>query len=258
MKNNFERKETKEPGLEYYELTEQEKNEMTLDLLIWFLLRKYKTLCFARYPEGKNRKQQEKVDISEKEKWSDEYEGEQLSRNALSFLNERDIEWAMMKRQREQKIESKDWKFVDAVEAITKIIYKNENENIGLASWILKEKTEEEADDFDHIPMIDFKCKISEENKAKIQQFLEGLGEREGFLLISGKSYHYYGTNRLTTEEWEKFNQKISDSELVGKVWPKLQLKNKISVLRLTTSPAKPAPPQIYGIFGKELKKSLF
>jgi hypothetical protein len=56
-----------------------------------------------------------------------------------------------------------------------------------------------------HIPMMDFACRPSAQNLASITHLLSEITKGAGFLLESGRSYHYYGAELLTDEEWRRF-----------------------------------------------------
>ena len=58
---------------------------------------------------------------------------------------------------------------------------------------------------FFHIPMIDFHCDVSDVNLARLKDFLLYIGQKEGAILESGRSYHYYGIKLLTVEQWVEF-----------------------------------------------------
>lgn len=60
------------------------------------------------------------------------------------------------------------------------------------------------TDDVFHIPMMDFRCEVLSGNLAKIEEFLRLFGQK-GAILFSGKSYHYYGIELLSQEEWLVF-----------------------------------------------------
>lgn len=51
-----------------------------------------------------------------------------------------------------------------------------------------------------HIPMMDFNCEASPENLEKIQEFLKKIGQK-GVVLVSGRSYHYYGVELLSEKD---------------------------------------------------------
>ena len=56
-----------------------------------------------------------------------------------------------------------------------------------------------------HIPMMDFRCQFSESNTVTVKRALAAMGERQGVLVNSGRSYHFYGFGVRTAEQWVKF-----------------------------------------------------
>ncbi len=65
-----------------------------------------------------------------------------------------------------------------------------------------------------HIPMMDFGCSIEEENLAKIEQIMIPY---HGFILESGNSYHFWGSQLMTKNKWQGFldycDKKNKDSQ---------------------------------------------
>lgn len=60
--------------------------------------------------------------------------------------------------------------------------------------------------EYRHIPQIDFQCPISKKNLNLIKkQFLQIIKIFPGYILESGKSYHYIGLQLLNEKEWKKF-----------------------------------------------------
>lgn len=60
--------------------------------------------------------------------------------------------------------------------------------------------------EYRHIPQIDFECPISKKNLNLIKkQFSQIIKTFPGYILESGKSYHYMGLRLLKEEEWKKF-----------------------------------------------------
>jgi hypothetical protein len=104
-----------------------------------------------------------------------------------------------------------------------------------------------------HIPMMDFCCSVSVENMKIIKKALWEIGEREGVLLESGRSYHYYGLSLLTPKEWVKFLSKCL--LLTGLVDPRYighsLLENSCCLRISTTTTNKPHLPEVVTILGK-------
>lgn len=84
--------------------------------------------------------------------------------------------------------------------------------DIGIVSRvILKDGSEA------HIPMIDFKLSKNQENLQKIKKALkETLNEKEGYILETEVSYHYYGANLLKGDKgWRNFMAKCLLTSIV-------------------------------------------
>lgn len=55
------------------------------------------------------------------------------------------------------------------------------------------------------LPLLDFQCEVSEANADALVVAMRKLGQRRGALLISGRSYHYYGYDPLDHLNWHQF-----------------------------------------------------
>lgn len=209
------------------------KRGVSLEKLIEFYIettRPYSALGFILYPD---QTEGFKCILSEEGAsfdWVDEY-GTIPSDSPITFFAV-----STLKESQEKRTEFLKWE-----------LSKGEAENIGLLSLVLTGEKES------HIPMIDFRCPITQSNQRRVVDFLFGLGEKSGFLLESGRSYHYYGDKLLGAEEWKEFTEGLKQSELIGTTWPKLQLKNQFSFLRITTSKAKPTLPKLIAIIGDKV-----
>jgi hypothetical protein len=97
-----------------------------------------------------------------------------------------------------------------------------------------------------HIPMMDFLCSLSVENSEMLVQLLAALRNGKGFLLQSGRSYHYYGVRLLTEGEWRVFLGKCllmsgySDDRYIGH-----QLVDGYCALRLSAGKLKNQVPAV-------------
>lgn len=56
-----------------------------------------------------------------------------------------------------------------------------------------------------HLPMMDFTCYDTSQDLRKLKVALSALKLGTGFVLRSGKSFHYYGVSMLTEEKWIEF-----------------------------------------------------
>ena len=62
-----------------------------------------------------------------------------------------------------------------------------------------------EAETEAHIPLLDFRCRRSRENLARVVLAMRAIDSGGGVILNSGNSYHYYGLSLLTNREWREF-----------------------------------------------------
>jgi hypothetical protein len=103
-----------------------------------------------------------------------------------------------------------------------------------------------------HLPMVDFQCPIGSIYQQTLVEGLTALGCREGALVESGKSYHYYGYRLLSRAEWRRFIgfflllSPFIDTRYVGH-----RLIDGESVLRLTADPVKPVEPKVVALLGQ-------
>jgi hypothetical protein len=97
-----------------------------------------------------------------------------------------------------------------------------------------------------HIPMMDFMCPPSPANLEVLTRLFREIGQKKGYLLESGRSYHYYGLELLTEEQWRVFLGKCLlmcgyvDDRYVGH-----QLVDGHCVLRLSSGKLKPNVPKV-------------
>lgn len=75
------------------------------------------------------------------------------------------------------------------------------NELLGVISKVRTNKGHQS-----HIPMMDFQCPVSAQNLNGLVELLPSTGQRHGFILQSGRSYHYYGKELLNNNQlWVSF-----------------------------------------------------
>ena len=98
-----------------------------------------------------------------------------------------------------------------------------------------------------HIPMMDFRCPKSLENLLHIKELLRTIGQEEGVILDSGRSYHYYGANLIDERHWWSFQENCLSSELnlADKRYIDHRFKDSCSILRLSASPLRPKIPRV-------------
>ncbi|MFA6981609.1 MAG: hypothetical protein WC243_01110 [Patescibacteria group bacterium] len=76
----------------------------------------------------------------------------------------------------------------------------NEQTQIGIFDRVLLESGE-----YKHIPMMDFDIEKSPSNLELLVARLKNSEIKEGWIVESGASYHYFGSSLLTETEWVDF-----------------------------------------------------
>lgn len=99
-----------------------------------------------------------------------------------------------------------------------------------------------------HMPMIDFSCNQSAESIGKIEWLLQLIGQKEGVILSSGRSYHYYGANLMDKKEWFNFLGDCGLSGLVDERYVFHRFKDQCGILCLTACPLRPKTPTVVSI----------
>lgn len=99
---------------------------------------------------------------------------------------------------------------------------------------------------FAHIPMMDFRGTPSERHLARIKKGLYSIDQTRGVILTSGRSYHFYGFDLLTQQQWFTFMGRclllapLTDSRYIAH-----RLIEGEAALRLTRSVSKPEIPSV-------------
>lgn len=100
-----------------------------------------------------------------------------------------------------------------------------------------------------HLPMMDFACYDSQTDLRKLILALNEIGQREGVILRSGNSFHYYGFKPLTHRQWLEFLGKcllltpITDARYVAH-----RLMDGVCTLRISSKPPHRNEPTIAAI----------
>ena len=109
-----------------------------------------------------------------------------------------------------------------------------DEEAIGLTSLVrLNDGTER------HLGLIDFCCEKSEEGLDIVRMALNGIDMRFGFIIDSGNSYHFIGTQPYFFERYMDLLRKMRDFESIGEDWPNCQISQGYSDLRVTACPKR-------------------
>lgn len=94
-----------------------------------------------------------------------------------------------------------------------------------------------------HIPLLDFRASPSASNTQLITELLTILDVR-GFLVDSGRSYHFYGTDTVAAEQyWAFLGRAQLMAPFVDERWIAHQLISGKAALRLSTNAARHATP---------------
>jgi hypothetical protein len=118
-------------------------------------------------------------------------------------------------------------------------------------SLALSSKVQLKNGEFAHIPMMDFRCPPSLRNGVVVKKALNAMGEEAGFLIDSGRSYHFYGIRLLTQEEWVKFlAMGILFSPIIDARYIAHRLADGACRLRVWTGPHKPSTPTVLEVLG--------
>ncbi len=99
-----------------------------------------------------------------------------------------------------------------------------------------------------HIPMMDFRCPKSPENLLRTKELLRTIGQKEGVILDSGRSYHYYGINLLDERHWWGFLENCLSSKLADKRYIEHRFKDRCSILRISACLLRPKIPTVVSI----------
>jgi hypothetical protein len=114
------------------------------------------------------------------------------------------------------------------------------NELLGITSRV-RTKEGKQA----QMPMMDFRCPVAEQNLNALAELLPVAGQKHGFILQSGRSYHYYGNDLLFGDRlWVEFLGKcLLMKNFVDERYVGHQLVDGHCVLRVSSSSQKPLVP---------------
>lgn len=97
-----------------------------------------------------------------------------------------------------------------------------------------------------HIPLMDFACPPTPAYEQFIVDALQHIGYKKGILVRSGKSFHFYGLELISTEQWQQFMSynillsPFTDVRYIGH-----RLISGYSLLRIEKTQIKPTTPTI-------------
>ncbi|HXM46203.1 MAG TPA: hypothetical protein VN924_33530 [Bryobacteraceae bacterium] len=97
-----------------------------------------------------------------------------------------------------------------------------------------------------HLPMMDFRCAPNPYFQSLVRICLDRLGQRDGAIVKSGRSYHFYGLKPLGVGAWREFMARclllapLTDARYIAH-----RLVEGLCVLRLSVAGSKSATPTI-------------
>lgn len=99
-----------------------------------------------------------------------------------------------------------------------------------------------------HVPMMDFSLPERPQNLQKIECLLKMIGQKNGVILSSGRSYHYYGLNLMSETEWFDFLGDCLLSGLVDTRYIAHRCKDRCGILRISACPLRPKIPSVVSV----------
>ncbi|MEE9525275.1 MAG: hypothetical protein V3V78_01560 [Candidatus Woesearchaeota archaeon] len=100
----------------------------------------------------------------------------------------------------------------------------------------------------EHLLLVDFKVPCSDENLKEVQNFIKENKLNPGFILLSGRSYHFYSNYAYSMDEWCSKMNEIKDHPIVDSRWANIQLERELAVLRTSSGYHKPKEPELIKI----------
>ena len=134
----------------------------------------------------------------------------------------------------------------DRIEELKQRSYRMNDHLLGLTSKIKLEDGKER-----HLFMLDFSEHAKEYPFEQMEALVAEAGVSPGFLLHTGGSFHYYGSDCLQEEAWKHTMKYFSTKEdFIDYVWTAKTLEKGYGLLRLTTNVEKPQLPRVVAAFG--------
>ena len=133
----------------------------------------------------------------------------------------------------------------EPLDSISKLELKFKNRMIGVKS-LIKTKGGLNA----HLPMIDFHCPVTSSNTQNVREIIKQLN-LAGYLINSGKSYHFIGRHHIDLCEMGKFlGRALLFTPFVDRAWVAHQLIQSYCVLRVSAQPKYDHPPRLIAQIG--------
>ena len=103
---------------------------------------------------------------------------------------------------------------------------------------VLNSRVALEGGESKHIPMLDFHFPVSRANEEVALFIIRNLDVMGGYLLDSGKSYHFYGKSLLTDDELPVFlGRALQFCPIIDRAWVAHQLIERSCGLRISQKP---------------------
>lgn len=97
-----------------------------------------------------------------------------------------------------------------------------------------------------HLPLMDFRMLPRSADVAHVVAAVRAVGQRRGAVLHSGRSYHFYGVDPLSQEQWQQFCARcLLLSPLTDARYIAHRLLAGAAALRITSAPRKPNIPYV-------------
>ena len=94
-----------------------------------------------------------------------------------------------------------------------------------------------------HFPMLDFHCKISSINDKRVRLIVKSLDLR-GYIVHSGQSYHFYGSELLPIEDLlTMLARELLFAPIIDRTWVAHQIIERACGLRISAGKTYPQPP---------------
>jgi len=97
-----------------------------------------------------------------------------------------------------------------------------------------------------HIPMLDLHCRVSHQNQDIVEEVVNLLDIGGGYILESGKSYHFYGVRLLSTDDLSSFLARaLLFGPIVDRAWIAHQMIETSCALRISPRQLSGNPPML-------------
>jgi hypothetical protein len=128
-------------------------------------------------------------------------------------------------------------------------LYEMERESLQDSSLSVRSSVTHDDYATSHIPMLDFACPAEQENLVLVTKIIRRLEVGGGFVLGSGRSYHFYGSRLLSLEELPCFlGRALLFGSVVDRRWIAHQLVRGYCSLRVSRRKDTEVSPTIESV----------